>query len=50
MPFKKEDTILINDKFFIGGPLSLRGFANRGAGPHKEGEIMSKESLFWIQI
>ena len=26
---------------FLGGPLTLRGFSNRGAGPHKESDTIS---------
>jgi len=37
LPFKRNENISINDKFFLGGPLNLRGFSNRGAGPHSEG-------------
>lgn len=46
MPWKKEDKILINDRFFIGGPLTLRGFSNRGAGPQKDGRIFFLILLF----
>ena len=38
MPLVKKENILINDRFFLGGPLTLRGFSNRGAGPHKDGK------------
>ena len=38
-PFNNQENISINDRFFLGGPLNLRGFNNRGAGPHKEGLI-----------
>lgn len=27
----------ISDRFFLGGPLNLRGFGIRGVGPHSEG-------------
>lgn len=30
--------IRINDRFFLGGPLTLRGFNTKGVGPHSEGE------------
>ena len=29
--------IRINDKFFIGGPLTMRGFNLKGCGPHDSG-------------
>ena len=31
--------IRINDRFFLGGPLTLRGFTTKGVGPHSEGEL-----------
>lgn len=31
----------IADRFFLGGPLTLRGFEIRGAGPHDQGEHLS---------
>lgn len=30
----------ICDHFFLGGPLSLRGFQARGVGPHKDGNAL----------
>jgi outer membrane protein insertion porin family len=30
----------ICDQFFLGGPLSLRGFQARGVGPHKDGNAL----------
>lgn len=30
----------ICDQFFLGGPLSLRGFQMRGVGPHKDGNAL----------
>lgn len=33
-PLRRGEKISINDRFFLGGPLSLRGFNSRGAGPH----------------
>lgn len=32
--------ILINDKFFLGGPLTLRGFNLKGVGPHSDGNAL----------
>lgn len=34
---KPEEPLRINDKFFLGGPLSLRGFNIKGAGPESQG-------------
>jgi outer membrane protein insertion porin family len=33
----RNQTIKINDRFFLGGPLNVRGFDYHGAGPHSEG-------------
>ena len=30
--------LLINDKFWLGGPLTLRGFSMKGVGPHSDGK------------
>jgi outer membrane protein assembly factor BamA len=35
---QREQSIKINDRFFLGGPLNIRGFDYNGAGPHSEGE------------
>lgn len=32
--------VSICDQYFIGGPLSLRGFTMRGVGPHKDGNAL----------
>ncbi|KAG8225240.1 hypothetical protein J437_LFUL008777 [Ladona fulva] len=39
-------TSKICDKFFLGGPLSLRGFDWRGVGPHDQGNSLGGE-FFW---
>lgn len=46
MPTKKGETIALNDRFFLGGPLGMRGFVNRGAGPHKEGLFFGKIVMY----
>lgn len=33
-------TVSVCDQFFLGGPLSLRGFQMRGVGPHKDGNAL----------
>lgn len=35
---RRNQTIRINDRFFLGGPLNIRGFDYHGAGPHSDGE------------
>lgn len=47
LPWKKIDSIQISDKFFLGGPLTLRGFTNRGAGSQKE-ECALGNSAYWL--
>ena len=37
VPWGDNKNIRINDRFFLGGPLSMRGFTTRGAGLQKEG-------------
>lgn len=46
-PLKKDSKIMINDRFFLGGPLSLRGFQNRGAGPSKEDCSLGNDA-YWL--
>jgi len=36
-PFKFGTKLNIMDKFFLGGPLTLRGFQMKGVGPHENG-------------
>jgi len=33
----RNQTIKVNDRFFLGGPLNVRGFDYHGAGPHSDG-------------
>lgn len=41
-----DKTVQICDKFFLGGPLFLRGFTPRGAGPQSDGCALGAD-LFW---
>lgn len=36
----------INDRFFLGGPLSIRGFSTRGIGPRSENDSLGADS-YW---
>lgn len=47
LPWKKNTGVSISDKFFLGGPLTLRGFKNRGAGPQIE-ECALGNSGYWL--
>lgn len=37
----------IADRFFLGGPMSLRGFKMNGVGPHSEGNALGS-TTYWI--
>lgn len=39
---ERQKSIRINDRFFLGGPLNIRGFDHHGAGPHSEGQSIAK--------
>ncbi|KAJ3652126.1 hypothetical protein Zmor_018119 [Zophobas morio] len=36
----------MSDKYYLGGPLSLRGFRMRGVGPHSDGDALGSLA-FW---
>ena len=38
------DEVRINDKFYLGGPLSLRGFRIRGLGPATKSKVLISSS------
>ena len=40
----------IMDQFFLGGPLTLRGFTIKGAGPHEDGLSVSYSELFALYL
>lgn len=37
-PLATNNELKINDRFFLGGPLTLRGFNLKGVGPHSDGK------------
>ncbi|XP_060592599.1 sorting and assembly machinery component 50 homolog [Ruditapes philippinarum] len=39
-PLEPNKDIMIIDKFFLGGPLTLRGFNIKGVGPHSDGNAL----------
>lgn len=43
----KDKPVAINDKFFLGGPLTLRGFNEGGVGPHSEGNSLGADA-YWL--
>lgn len=42
--------IRINDRFFLGGPLTLRGFNTKGVGPHSEGESSGQRPSYSVVV
>ncbi|GAB6019430.1 hypothetical protein CHUAL_001011 [Chamberlinius hualienensis] len=44
--YSNDKSYNIADRFFLGGPLTLRGFETRGAGPHSESSATGCE-MFW---
>ncbi|XP_076450152.1 sorting and assembly machinery component 50 homolog [Babylonia areolata] len=46
-PLHMKDDIRINDRFFLGGPLTLRGFNMKGVGPHSDGNALGAEA-YWV--
>nr|XP_023026229.1 sorting and assembly machinery component 50 homolog B [Leptinotarsa decemlineata] len=42
----KNMKVSIPDKYFLGGPLSIRGFEMRGVGPHSDGDALGSMA-FW---
>ncbi len=43
---EEDKTVTIADRFFLGGPLTLRGFEMRGVGPSSDGCALGG-SAFW---
>ncbi|XP_054157911.1 sorting and assembly machinery component 50 homolog [Oppia nitens] len=43
---KLESVTCINDRFFIGGPLTLRGYQLNGVGPHSDGNALGANT-YW---
>lgn len=43
---QRTSVTCINDRFFLGGPLSLRGFKIYGVGPHSEGYSLGANT-YW---
>lgn len=45
-PLSKDKKMNIADMYYLGGPLSLRGFQTRGIGPHSDGDALGATS-YW---
>lgn len=45
-PMNDDKKITLNDQFYLGGPLSLRGFHMRGVGPHTDGNALGSD-VYW---
>lgn len=46
---ERQKSIRIHDRFFLGGPLNIRGFDYNGAGPHSEGQ-KKKRCVFLLHF
>ncbi|KAF4517516.1 hypothetical protein B566_EDAN006518 [Ephemera danica] len=44
--FQDNKRVKICDRFFLGGPLTIRGFEFRGAGPHTDRYALGSE-MYW---
>lgn len=45
-PLKPGSKFTISDRFFLGGPLTLRGFNIKGAGPNQDGSALGADT-YW---
>lgn len=45
-PTSPDKKVTLSDQFFLGGPLSLRGFQTRGVGPHADGNALGSD-VYW---
>jgi len=45
-PRSNDWKVSMSDMYYLGGPLSLRGFQMRGVGPHAEGDALGSH-WFW---
>ncbi len=46
-PHEKDDDIPIFERFFLGGPNSVRGFRFRGMGPHEGSDPVGGTAMVW---
>lgn len=46
-PLATNSDLKINDRFFLGGPLTLRGFNLKGVGPHSDGNALGADT-YWL--
>ena len=46
-PFGDTDEIPIFERFFMGGPHTVKGFRHRGLGPHENGEPIGATAQVW---
>lgn len=46
-PLATNNELKINDRFFLGGPLTLRGFTLKGVGPHSDGNALGADT-YWL--
>lgn len=41
-----KDPVFINDRYFLGGPMSIRGYTSRGIGQHADNASLGGD-MFW---
>ena len=46
-PFGDTDELPIFERFFLGGPQTVKGFSYRGLGPHDQGVPIGSTSQIW---
>ena len=46
-PFGDTDELPIFERFFLGGPQTVKGFRYRGLGPHDDGVPIGSTSQIW---
>ena len=42
-----EKLIYICDRFFLGGPHTIRGFEHRGIGPHSDSQALGAQVTYY---
>lgn len=49
-PLVRGTHLSIMDRFFLGGPLTLRGFNLKGVGPHEDGKKPSEKRMWLTNV
>lgn len=48
--FGSDYLVSLSDMFYLGGPLSLRGFQTRGVGPRSEGDALGSNVSYSVGL